>query len=124
MMNKKFFIAMLALALAGVFAFSSFGFAGDIKQRMKARHPQIKALKAKGIVGENNKGFLEFRGASTEGQNIVNAENADRGTVYGVIAKQQRVAPAVVGERRAAKIAQKAKSGEWIQNADGKWIKK
>lgn len=123
-MNKKFFIAVFALAMAGIFASAQGALAGDIKQRMKNRLPQIMSLKAKGAIGENNQGFLELRGSSGEGGSVVDAENKDRRTVYGVIAKQQGANPQVVGQRRAAQLAKIAKPGEWIQKPNGQWVKK
>ena len=98
--------------------------AADIKARMNKRISQVKALKVKGIVGENNKGFLEFVGASKEGADVVFAENSDRSKVYAAIAKQQGSAAELVGKLRASKIASLAAKGEWIQDASGKWIKK
>jgi uncharacterized protein YdbL (DUF1318 family) len=95
-----------------------------IKTRMIQRLPVIKALKQKGVVGENNKGYLEFVGGEKEQAKIVAAENSDRGQVYETIAKQQKVSAAIVGRRRAAQLAAKAQAGEWIQDAAGKWVKK
>jgi uncharacterized protein YdbL (DUF1318 family) len=109
---------------ASFIAFSSFGGAKEIKARMAKRLPVINQLKAKGIVGENNQGYLQFVGSKKEKADVVNAENADRKKVYEAIAKQQKTTAALVGKRRAAQIAQIAGKGEWIQSADGKWKKK
>jgi uncharacterized protein YdbL (DUF1318 family) len=91
---------------------------------MAKRLPIINQLKAKGIVGENNQGYLQFMGSKKEKADVVNAENADRKKVYEAIAKQQKTTAALVGKRRAAQIAQIAGKGEWIQSSDGKWKKK
>jgi len=99
-------------------------FAQDIKERMKSRVPVINALKAKGIVGENNKGFLEFRGAQ-EKADVISAENADRAAVYAAIAAQQNTTPDLVGKRRAIQIrSEVAGPGEWLQDDSGNWYKK
>jgi uncharacterized protein YdbL (DUF1318 family) len=98
--------------------------ADDIRSRMKARLPVIKALKTQGIVGENNQGYVEILGGKKEKEEVVNAENADRRTVYKAIAKQQGTTIEVVGKRRALQIAEKATPGEWIQDKSGQWIKK
>ena len=95
-----------------------------IKERMKERLPVIVALKSQGVVGENNKGFLEYRVGNRPQQAVVDAENTDRGLVYAAIAKKQNVSPAVVGQRRALQIAQKAAPGEWLQNPNGQWYRK
>jgi hypothetical protein len=91
---------------------------------MLARLPEIKALKDKGLIGENNKGFLEFVGQQQEKPKVVAAENQDRQMVYKAIAKQQGTTVDLVGKHRAIQIANKARPGEWLQDADGKWYQK
>ena len=95
----------------------------DIRDRMKQRLPSIITLKDKGIIGEDSNGYLAFVGTSREGQNIVNAENADRKTVYQMIAKKTGSTIEVVAEKRAKKLAQNAPSGHYIK-VNGTWIKK
>ncbi len=112
------FLIFSALMIA---APSSFG--EDIKARMKARLPAIDALKAQGIVGENNRGFLEFRGAPRQAD-ILGAENADRKAVYEAIAAQTGITPELVGSRRAIQIREVAKPGEWLQDESGKWYRR
>jgi len=99
-------------------------FAEDIKTRMMNRLPEIKALKVKGVVGENNRGYLAFPTGKKEKENIVNDENSDRKSVYEAIAKQQNTSLDVVEKHRAAQIEQKAESGDWLQDAAGKWYKR
>ena len=115
---------IIAFVLITTFATGISAFADDIKTRMKQRLPVIIELKAQGIVGENNAGYLEFIGAKKEKGDVVAAENNDRKTVYTAIAKQQGTTAEVVGKRRALQIAQKANPGEWLQDASGKWIQK
>lgn len=95
----------------------------DLKDRMKARLPIIEELKAKGVIGENNKGYLEFIG-SIQNEDIVKAENDDRKEVYSIIAGDQGTTLDIVGKRRAEKIADKADPGEWLQDKNGNWYKK
>ena len=123
-MLKKVYVVVLAILLCIVFAAGAFPSAKEIRARMIARLPEIKALKAKGLVGENNKGFLEFVGQQKEKQDVVTAENQDREKVYGAIAKQQKTTVELVGKHRAIQIATKAQPGEWLQDADGKWYRK
>lgn len=96
----------------------------SIKDRMAARIPVINSLKAAGVIGENNKGFLEFRSGDKPKQDVVNSENKDRKKVYAAIAKKEGVNATLVGQRRAKMISQKGKQGQWYQGADGKWFKK
>lgn len=98
--------------------------AASIKDRMVARIPQINDLKNKGLVGENNKGLLEFRTNQKPQQDMVIAENKDRKAVYGAIAKKQGVKPDLVGQRRAQQIAKIGSPGHWFQKPDGTWYKK
>lgn len=117
-------MAIGSLALAVTLILSAPLQADDIQARMKARVPQIVALKAKGIVGENHKGFLEFVGNSREGADILKAENADRKTVYAALAKKTGATPSQVGARAALKWKKNLGKGEYFKNADGKWIRK
>ena len=123
-MNQTRYLWFVATVVAGVFLFSASACAGDIKQRMKDRLPKIIELKAAGIIGENNQGLLAFVGGNKQEQALVDAENKDRQLVYDAIAKQQGTTAAVVGRRRALQIAGKAKPGEWLQDASGKWVQK
>ena len=99
-------------------------YSASIKDRMAGRIPAINSLKDQGAIGENNKGFLEYRSATKPQPEVVSGENKDRGTVYKAIGKKQKVSPALVGERRAKMIADKGKAGHWYQKADGNWYKK
>ena len=110
--------------LIGLFIGGPMLYADDIKTRMKNRLPVILELKANGIVGENNKGYLEFIGGKKEKADVVDSENKDRQTVYEAIAKQQGTTAELVGKRRALQIAQKADAGDWLQDASGKWYQK
>lgn len=123
-MKKKVYFAVLAILLFIVFAAGALASAKEIRARMLARLPEIKVLKDKGLVGENNKGFLEFVGRQKEKQEVVTAENRDREMVYKAIAKQQGTAVELVGQHRAIQIANKARPGEWLQDANGKWYQK
>lgn len=91
---------------------------------MLARIPVIMELKAKGIIGENNNGYLKFRSANREEADVVDAENRDRKTVYEQIAGNQGTTSEVVGKLRAVQIKKKAKPGEWLQDGTGKWHQK
>ena len=113
--------------LVGFFAMGVLAFADnidEIKARMKQRLPVIIELKEKGIVGENNNGYLEFIGSAKEKTDVINAENRDRKAVYEAIAKQQGPTVEVVGKHRARQIALKAAPGEWLEDADGNWYQK
>jgi uncharacterized protein YdbL (DUF1318 family) len=103
---------------------SNSALAASLKERMKARLPQITELKAKGIIGENNRGYLELRSQNAAATTLITAENQDRQTVYNAIAQQQHTSPTIVGQRRAAQITARAAAGTWLQNTQGTWYKK
>ncbi|BBO91264.1 YdbL family protein [Desulfosarcina ovata] len=123
-MNQMRDWRLAVLAAAAVLLFAAVAFGGGIKDRMKERLPEIIKLKAAGVIGEDNQGYLAFVGGKQQQQALVDAENQDRKRVYDAIAKQQGTTADLVGQRRALQIAEKAKPGEWIQNAGGKWIQK
>jgi uncharacterized protein YdbL (DUF1318 family) len=123
-MKQRKFKKILAFVLIGILAAGISAFGDDIKTRMKQRLPVIIELKTKGIVGENNAGYLEFIGTKKEQADVVAAENEDRKTVYAAIGKQQGTTAELVGKRRALQIAKKANPGEWVQDSSGKWIQK
>ena len=119
-------VVRLSVALAVLFVFMSglSCFAQGIKARMQARLPEIVALKAEGVIGEDNRGYLAFVGSARKRVDIVNAENEDRRQVYTAIAQQQGTTVDVVGRLRARQIAANADAGDWLQNENGQWIKK
>ena len=123
-MKRITLIAILPVFILGTLITSAYSSSKAIKQRMIERLPVIKSLKDQGIVGENNKGYLEFVGQQKDKADVINAENQDRKLVYSAIAKQQGTTVEVVGKHRAIQIGNKARPGEWLQDAAGKWQKK
>lgn len=120
-MKTRYVLAMIAaLALC---LFASAAAAQSVKERMKARVPTLVELKAQGKVGENNVGLLEYRGG-TATLPVVEEENHDRRLVYEAIARKTGTTPTVVGQRRAAQIAQQAPPGTWLESASGQWYQK
>lgn len=98
--------------------------AASIKDRMKDRLPEINTLKDQGLVGENNRGFLEYRTGKKVKENLVASENSDRQTVYEAIGKSQGAPADLVGKRRAKMIAENGQAGHWYQKPDGSWYRK
>ncbi len=95
-----------------------------VKSRMTKRISEIDALKAKGAIGENNRGFLEARGEAAGAAAVIAAENKDRQTVYEAIAKKAGSTAESVGKQRARQLASASASGVWIQKENGTWYKK
>lgn len=96
---------------------------GAVRGRMDQRLAQVDALKAQGAVGENNRGFLEIRGAGGDAGAVVAAENKDREIVYTALAQKTGSSSDKVGRARARQIAQHSRSGVWVQDEAGNWKK-
>lgn len=121
-MNLRFLTVLSAALLLAV------GLLGqsrnEIQQRMRERLPQLDDLKAKEVVGENNRGFVEVRGSGDAGAaGVVADENRDREAVYALIAKETGATPENVGKARARDIAARSR-GVWVQDESGRWSKK
>lgn len=115
---------VVSLVLAALILMAGSAWAQSLKERMRSRLPVIVDLKTRGVVGENNQGFLEMLKGKTEKADVVAAENKDRSDVYAAIAKKSSTSAQVVGQRRAIQIADKANPGEWLQDNKGKWYQK
>ena len=124
MQRQRVFSLFLGLIFVLVFCSVASALANGIKERMAARLPEIVALKEKGVIGEDNLGYLQFVGAVKEKADLVQAENDDRRQVYQGIAKEQGTTADLVGRRRAQQIVEIAQPGHWLQDASGRWYKK
>ncbi len=123
-MRRNNIIKTYLLVVVCLIFTTQFVFAAGIKERMKARLPVIAGLKAKGIIGENNQGYLGFVTATKTEETVIAAENTDRKAIYSHFAKQQNTTVDVVEKIQAKRKAEKTKSGQFYQAADGKWVKK
>jgi uncharacterized protein YdbL (DUF1318 family) len=124
--SRRTFIGWLAAGLfLAIVLCTPAAQAGSVKDRMAARAPEILKLKSQGLVGENNRGFLELRGAGGgQAADLVEAENKDRRMVYKAIAAKTGGSVKQVGRRAAVKRAEVAGGGEWLQNPSGEWYRK
>lgn len=113
-------LALCTIAAPAVHAQS----AGQLRQRMAQRLSQVDELKAKGAVGENNRGLLEVRDGGGNAASVVAEENRDREAVYALIAKETGSNADAVGRARAKQIAAASKAGVWVQDESGAWKKK
>ncbi|MBI2814438.1 MAG: DUF1318 domain-containing protein [Opitutae bacterium] len=119
-MKARLFTLFAALCLCAVTAFAEN--AADIRRRMEQRLPQIDALKAQEILGENNRGFLDERKAGSGA--LAAEENRDREAVYALIARETGATADAVGRARARQITANSKPGVWVQDESGAWRKK
>jgi uncharacterized protein YdbL (DUF1318 family) len=97
---------------------------GAVKARMAQRLSKLDAFKARGLLGENNRGFVDLRGSDAAAGDVMAEENRDRGEVYAALAKQTGSSAEQVGRARAKQIAAASAAGVWLQREDGTWYKK
>jgi uncharacterized protein len=105
-----------------------------LKDLIKNRSGSIKPFMDRGNVGITKDGLLTVR--TTEGlnlkeraevQQLVDAENRDRESLYLEIAKANNFPPESVAKIKsifARSWAEQAQPGWWIQDAQGNWKKK
>ena len=86
-MNARLFACCAAFCLMVATLFADG--AADVRRHMEQRLPMIDGLKARQIIGENNRGYVETRQPGTAQDSAILAdENRDRETVYALIAQQ------------------------------------
>uniref|UniRef100_A0A831UCH0 DUF1318 domain-containing protein n=1 Tax=Geobacter metallireducens TaxID=28232 RepID=A0A831UCH0_GEOME len=107
---------------------------------MKARLPQLDALRDRGIVGETNQGLVTVHDkgkATPRDEALVKEENANRKTVITAMARailklnKQPESKGAIGQvlpKAAATYAdakrEAAKPGWWMQLQNGRWVQK
>ncbi len=107
---------------------------------MKARLPQLDALRDRGVVGETNQGLVTVHDkgqATPQDEALVKAENGNRKIVVTAMAKailklnKQPESKAAIGQvlpKAAATYAdakrEAAEPGWWMQLANGRWVQK
>lgn len=137
-MNKRL-IKQFAIMFIGTFCFTQFVFAQqkyDIKEMTpevksslesrRDRYDQINELKAKGVLGENNRGYLEVLKKEGDAEKLSAKENADRKVIYQTIADQNNLTEAIstIEKVFASVQREKASTGDMIQTEDGEWKQK
>ncbi len=135
---KRFLSIMLLVVLFAPVSFATPTYAAEynLKQmtpkveqallNRKARFEKLEAYKATGVIGENNRGYVELLGNDPQVADIVQGENKDRQVIYQAIAEQNNIASQIdVIEKVFAQVQhEKAQAGYRIQTADGKWKNK
>jgi len=90
----------------------------------RARFDQLKEFKRQGVIGENNKGYVELLVENTEAKNLVEAENKDRRFIYTTIVQQNNLSADALStvESVFAQVQRdKASTGDKMQGTDGVW---
>lgn len=96
----------------------------DLQKRFKARYPQIQQLKKDGVIGETDAGYVDLvKSKDAKVAKLLDEENADRKTLYKLIADREGITIEIVAQRAAKRNFDKAKPGEWLKEG-GKWHQK
>jgi len=98
----------------------------DLKKKIQERAPAISKLKASGLLGETDSGYVEsVKGADIGAANkkLMQAENRDRRSGYTIIAKKRNIAAEKVGQLSGVKKIESARPSEWVKQK-GLWKKK
>lgn len=92
----------------------------------RARFDNLADLKSKGMVGEDDRGYIKALVSAPDVEAVVDAENKDRKLVYTTVARQNNLAAEMATiEKVFAEVQRdKAKPGEKIQDANGQWVTK
>jgi uncharacterized protein YdbL (DUF1318 family) len=104
----------------------------ELKKRFESRHERLNKWKDDGLIGETFEGYIEelHDGLLTgEQRDLLAVENADRKTLYGLIANrvdegEEKVPPRVVAQRNARRKFEKAEPGHYLKMEEGYWTPK
>jgi uncharacterized protein YdbL (DUF1318 family) len=99
----------------------------ELQKRFKERDSKLQASKQAGTIGETYQGYVELvdeKSKDKDARALVDEENADRKELYKLIAEKEGTTADIVAERNAKRVFEKAKPGEYLKGADGKWKKK
>ena len=126
MTRRSFVVALLGLALLPCLALGA-SREEELKKRLADRFPKIAALKTAGTVGETHEGYVALvdeKSKDKDAKELVEKENEDRKEAYQLIADKDKTTLEIVAERAGKRAFEKAKAGEYLKGADGKWKKK
>ena len=92
----------------------------------KDRFEELRQLKASGVVGENNRGYVEALLNDAAAKTLVDAENQDRKTIYQTIEQQNNLTDALGTIEKVFADVQRGKAGpgDKIQDESGSWTAK
>ena len=105
-----------------------------LKEAMKKRFAELKPWFSGGNVGEGNAGLIDLRDEAGLGlqakaalRKLVKDENADRERLYAEVAKALDIEASQVQRVRrifAESWIASAEPGWWVQQEDGRWVRK
>lgn len=80
--------------------------------------------RTRGRVGETFYGYLVALKTDAETEKLVTEINAARKASYQQLAKQNNVSVDDIAKLAGQKLVSRAKSGEYVQGINGKWLQK
>jgi uncharacterized protein YdbL (DUF1318 family) len=129
-MKKRVFAGIMTVMMTSVCMAGAYDIK-DMTPQVKAaltgrkdRFAEIKQLKAQGLLGENNRGYVEILGGGAEAKALAAAENKDRKFIYQTIVDQNglKASDLATVEMVFADVQRdKAVVGEKIQAPEGAW---
>lgn len=122
---------IVSLMTVALFLFSC-GYAADdldaLKKRFKERYPDIRKHKDAGKIGETTTGTLEAVKEKylEDGKlkKLIEGENADRASLYKILATKNNTTVELIAERTAKMKFERAKVGDYLKDKDGTWKQK
>ncbi|MDX9702134.1 MAG: DUF1318 domain-containing protein [Candidatus Auribacterota bacterium] len=124
-------LAVLDFA-SSAYAQSSAQFSDEVMKAIEGRRQrrdQIVEWGSKGVIGENNSGFVELYAPSglpgsqlAELRQMIDQENRDRLVIYTDLSRGEGTTPEEVGKVYSIKLHKNAPEGMPIQTATGEWI--
>ena len=92
----------------------------------RERYQRLEDLKGQGLVGEDNRGYVQAFGNDPAVIAVVDAENQDRRIIYQTIAQQNHLTGALqtIEQVFAQEQRDRARSGVKVQEPDGSWTTK
>ena len=80
--------------------------------------------RSQGRVGETLNGYLVALKTDAETQTLVKDINEARNHSYQQLAKQNNVSTKEIAKLAGQKLVARAKSGQYVQGVNGKWLRK
>lgn len=84
----------------------------------------LSEAKQQGLVGEQQNGLLGIVKSSPEVEKLTKEVNAKRKAAYKKIAKENKLSKEQMAELAGKKAINKTPKGQYIQDKNGKWVKK
>jgi uncharacterized protein len=124
--RRSILVSLIAFALFPMVAQAA-THEDELKARVAERLPKLMELKKAGTVGETFEGYIDVVDEKADDKDVkklIDGENKDRKEIYQLIADREKTTVEKVAERAAKRWFEKAKAGEYLKGADGKWKKK